>query len=250
MTERIVDLLEAVQIEHEQREADGAVAAQLLLVETLEEPATVGKPRQLVRTRLQLALRELADLGERDPGTYEGGHDRPSGKYDSQRWELHEGPEHQQYECGDGEEDRDEHYLPPGDPLGHLPRCPLPCGAGRQDEREHPEHLDGATRGVGAGRHRTGDDRVGDRKAGQCAPQQPPGLLGVPAPQPEDTGHEHEQHQVGKRVGDVQAKNRQPYRVIHSDGGRGKPARQCRHAEATHQSVKPHAGMEPGDTST
>ncbi len=245
MPERIVDLLEAVQIQHQQRRPAGVRVAAVHLVHPFEESTAVGEPGQFIGPGLQLGLRELADLGEGHPGSHERDQNRGGGERNGHHRQFHHRTEHQQADGGNREESRDGQHTPAGEPLRHLPLWPLESGVCRQHQRQYPENLDRATRGVPTGRDLTNDNRVSDGENDERATEQAPDPLHPPAQQPEHADHDHQQHQVGKRVGEVQPDGRQTGRAYLPDGGGGKPAGQCGHAESTDQSVKPDTGMEP-----
>ena len=136
MAQRVVELLEAVEVDQQQRELAAVLARGTDRgMESLHEVPSIGEARQVVGERLLLGLAQ--PLGHGEPGTrHPGQHgDRRDGDRDVvDRLEL---PDRQQRERGRGErEDRDEHDgAELGARLGALGARPRRRGEGKRRQR-------------------------------------------------------------------------------------------------------------------
>ena len=91
MAERVVELLEAVEIGDEQRQRQAVLLGEReLLAQTLVEVAAVRQPGQLVGRRLAAGLRERADLAEAQGQPQQRGDDGRAGEGQRRRVDVRE----------------------------------------------------------------------------------------------------------------------------------------------------------------
>ena len=136
MTQGVVELLEAVEVDQQERELAAVLARGTDRgLKSLHEVPSIGEPRQVIGERLLLAL--LQTLGHGEPGArHPGQHgDRRDGdRHVVDRLEL---PDRQQRQGGRSErEDRDEHDgAELGARLGGLGAHPRRRGEGKRRQR-------------------------------------------------------------------------------------------------------------------
>ena len=200
--ERVVELLEAVEVDQQQRQLVAVVLGRRDRgVQRVDEVAPVAEPGEVVGERLRLRLAQALDDGQ--PGARHAGEHGGGGEPDGDRVDLGElaGGEQAQRDRGEredrGEHDRAELLARPRRRLGQ------PRGGGHRDRRDRREprargqrrqagereqqrapgppaaepeagrHAGGADhrRGVGAERH--GERRGGGAAHGRVEPRQP-----------------------------------------------------------------------------
>src|SRR5579864_5619815 len=82
MPEAVVDLLEAIKVDHQHREAVWRGVRLETHSEPLEEEPAVWQPREVVRARLAPAVGKRAQLPKRIGGSTDGDHEREAGEND------------------------------------------------------------------------------------------------------------------------------------------------------------------------
>ena len=218
VAERVVELLEAVEVDHRHRERRITLAQRG--VQALVEQAPVGEARELVgqRERVRRVQRSVLDEGQRHPP--EHAHERGGGEPDRRVDGLVEVVEHQQA-AGDEREQRGRDERAPAlqrDEARSLDRAP---GGGRHQQRRHqPDHRDpqGAPLVRQAGGHVAGvSDDLGHERRGE----QDPDRTHAPAAERERDDHHHDQQHIAHRIGERQ------HRVPAAAGGVGRPSRRA-----------------------
>ena len=152
MAERVVVLLEAVEVED--REHPRLAASGLLerLSEIVEERAPVSEARKRIGERFDLALLEQGRvLAEREGAAHEDQHDGERRERHRERMELAGGAGGEDGDrCETADDGRPEEGALLGRARPHLARS-VPGGEGERHERDGPRQVDGSSLDVGTG---------------------------------------------------------------------------------------------------
>ena len=219
VTQGVVDLLEAVQVEHEHRDV---LAAGQAGVQADEEATPVQQAGELVGAGLATCLAERADLAEGQRGADAGGEDRRRGQVAP---DLGVGVG-QHGDAGHGEDAGERDGAPPRRPGTVLGVQGLRDGdraagwnggrtsgrdgaggpgGGQSDQhaRERPQDVERGALDVGAGRRPQREDGVGDADDGQGDGHQPQLAPSAPAHRRQGGRRDDEHQQVAGGIAQV-----------------------------------------------
>ena len=133
VTERVVELLEAVEVDHDQR--GGLVAATgQALTERVEEAAAVGQPGDVIGARLAVRVRKPQVLPERQRTANDHRAERADREVLGQRLVGVADAPAQQRDGGQREEQRRRHERQPLQARGRPRVLPLPGGGGNEQD--------------------------------------------------------------------------------------------------------------------
>ncbi len=251
VAERVVQFLEAVEVDDQQREAAGAAARGLdRACQLAVELTAVGEAGEVVGARLALAH------GRQPPHVVEGHREAQPG--DEQRgarqarrhdFEVHVVAAYEQEQRDRAGQAWHEHR---GDARGAGRRLALAPRPGRQCEQAEPDGphaVEQRARAVGAFGDLEQVDAVGDRHHDQPERDQQQRAARAPAGRGEDPEHEHDQHQVGELVGEARRQRRRSavrradHRLEHdrrTDGGERQRADRRVEADGERQPPRAH----------
>ena len=209
MAERVIELLEAVDVDDQESERLSACArAGQVRAELVAELAAVGEAGELVRRRLAAGLVEAADLadGERGAG-HRREHRRPRERHRDRR-DVNEPGVDEQHQRRDREEDgRHQHTQVAGIDLARLLER-LPARERHDHERDDPQRVEHRAGRVRVGGQAREVERIGEREEPEAGRQERPGAPAAPSVQHEHRDREAEQKQVCQRVGGVRQHGR------------------------------------------
>jgi hypothetical protein len=249
VSERVVDLLEAVQVEQQQRELTlGRAPIREVALEAGEQMAAVRQPGELVGERLAArgVQRVILAHGQRQA------HEQAGKRRDGEAVRNQIGVTHPV--VGEQAEDR----RAEGQRRGQ--RCPavqarrpsrtrgLPRGGGQAQERRHPDAVEQRPLLVAAGRGLEQVRPVGGDVERHAERQHCPGAARPAAADHERRGDQGEHHGVADRVGE-RGRDRRGIATGSCPQRREQQRRdEARQRQRTDQPVEPHAGRQPPDT--
>ena len=203
--ERVVVVLEAVEVEEHEHERVGGRRARQLPLEHARERAAVAEAGERVGLRLLARRAQHRDVvGEREHRADHDREERRGGEADGDGIQPREAAVDEQAETAGAEAER--HDDPPqplvGRDDGRGPRR-LPGGAADQEQPEPPAGIEPGAGLVGAVRVADEVERVREPERRDAGEQQHPGAVQPPAGAGQGADDHADQDEVAERVGEV-----------------------------------------------